>query len=67
MKFFYGFMGNYGWAIVLFDDSHPNTVYPASKQKPGVNEEDAGYTAHDERDKGKNTRTRKTRRRCRRR
>ena len=36
-----------------FDNCNSNTVYPASKQKSGINEEDAGYTAQDERDKGK--------------
>ena len=53
LKLFYKLIGNYGWSISASYYTCKDTVYPTCQQKPEVDEEDAGDSTQDGRDKRK--------------
>ena len=52
LKWIYGFVGNYGWAIIVLTILHQPRDLPAAAQERRVDAEDAGAAAADEGDSG---------------
>ena len=52
LKWVNGYVGNYGWSIIVADGPHQPGDVPAAAQERRVDAEDAGHPAGDEGDPG---------------